>query len=150
MVDGWWAVAQTDEWTDRQTLGKLTRLSIRCLINVISSLYRRHWLAIQQKKTETMSEPRYDKNNTMSVRPKKPQISLGISPVRSVFAVRMKKACVLSYPLSAQRRLWSDWAEGWFESSQGAQSLCWFCHVAAHLFALMYLNIREFLVTNHY
>ena len=26
-----------------------------------------------------------------------------------VFAVRMKKAWVLSYPLSAQRRLWSDW-----------------------------------------
>ena len=25
------------------------------------------------------------------------------------FAVRMKKAWVLSYPLSAQRRLWSDW-----------------------------------------
>ena len=29
-----------------------------------------------------------------------------------VFAVRMKKAWVLSYPLSAQRRLWSDWEEG--------------------------------------
>ena len=29
------------------------------------------------------------------------------SPIR-VFAVRMKKAWVLSYPLSAQRRLWSD------------------------------------------
>ena len=28
-----------------------------------------------------------------------------------VFAVRKKKACVLSYPLSAQRRLWSDWAD---------------------------------------
>ena len=27
-----------------------------------------------------------------------------------VFAVRMKKAWVLSYPLRAQRRLWSDWA----------------------------------------
>ena len=27
-----------------------------------------------------------------------------------VFAVRMKKAWVLSYKLSAQRRLWSDWA----------------------------------------
>ena len=27
-----------------------------------------------------------------------------------VFAVRMKKAWTLSYPLSAQRRLWSDWA----------------------------------------
>ena len=28
-----------------------------------------------------------------------------------VFAVRMKKNWVLSYPLSAQRRLWSDWAD---------------------------------------
>ena len=28
-----------------------------------------------------------------------------------VFAVRMKKAWVLSYPLRAQRRLWSDWAD---------------------------------------
>ena len=28
-----------------------------------------------------------------------------------VFAARMKKAWVLSYPLSAWRRLWSDWAD---------------------------------------
>ena len=28
-----------------------------------------------------------------------------------VFTVRMKKAWVLSYQLSAQRRLWSDWAD---------------------------------------
>ena len=28
----------------------------------------------------------------------------------NVFAVRTKKACVLSYPLSERRRLWSDWA----------------------------------------
>ena len=28
-----------------------------------------------------------------------------------VFAVRMKKAWVLSYSLNAQRRLWSDWAD---------------------------------------
>ena len=27
------------------------------------------------------------------------------------FAARMKKAWVLSYPLSAQRRLWSEWAD---------------------------------------
>ena len=31
-----------------------------------------------------------------------------------VFAVRMKKAWVLSYPLSAQRRLWSNWADTHF------------------------------------
>ena len=29
-----------------------------------------------------------------------------------VFAVRMKKARVFSYPLSVQWRLWSDWADG--------------------------------------
>ena len=28
-----------------------------------------------------------------------------------VFAVRMKKAYVFSYPLSAKRRLWSDWVD---------------------------------------
>ena len=31
-----------------------------------------------------------------------------------VFAIRMKKPWVLSYPLSAQRRLWSDWADSHF------------------------------------
>ena len=37
-----------------------------------------------------------------------------------VFAVRMKKDCVLSYPLSAQRSLWSDWAD-----AQADLSLRW-------------------------
>ena len=32
----------------------------------------------------------------------------------SVFVVRMKKAWVLSYPLSGQRRLWSDWVHSYF------------------------------------
>ena len=51
-----------------------------------------------------------------------------------VFAVRMKKAWVLSYPLSAQRRLIRlGRCPCWSESSLGAQSLCWFCHVVAHL-----------------
>ena len=37
-----------------------------------------------------------------------------------VFAGRMKEAGYLSYPLSAQRRLWSDWAD-----AQADLSLCW-------------------------
>ena len=37
-----------------------------------------------------------------------------------VFAVRMKKAWVLSHPLSAQQRLWSDWAD-----AQADLSLRW-------------------------
>ena len=64
-----------------------------------------------------MFESRHDKTNKVSMRPAKTQISLGIRPVWSVFAVRMKKAWVLSYPLSAQRRLWSDWADAHAELS---------------------------------
>ena len=37
-----------------------------------------------------------------------------------VFAVHMKEAWVFSYPLSAQWRLWSDWAD-----AQVDLSLCW-------------------------
>ena len=39
---------------------------------------------------------------------------------RSRCVVRMKKACVLSYPLSAQRSLWADWTD-----AQAELSLCW-------------------------
>ena len=68
------------------------------------------------------------------VRPAKTQISLGIRLVWSVFAVRMKKAGVLSYPLSAQRSLWSDWADAQANlSSLGAQSFCCFCHEVAQV-----------------
>ena len=38
----------------------------------------------------------------------------------SVFAVRMKKHWALGYPLSAQQRRWSDWAD-----AQADLSLCW-------------------------
>ena len=62
-----------------------------------------------------------------------------------VFTVCMKKAWFLSYLMSAQRRLCSDWADaqadlsrlggcpGWSESSLGVQSFCWFCHEVAQI-----------------
>ena len=50
-----------------------------------------------------------------------------------VFAVRMKKTWVLSYPLSAQRRLWSDWADAQADLSLRWAHFCWFCHEAAHI-----------------
>ena len=77
------------------------------------------------------------------VRPAKTKISLGIPPVWSVFAVRMKKAWVLSYPFSAQPRLWSDWADARADLSHslGVQSFCWFCHEAAHsLISIVYID----------
>ena len=83
---------------------------------------------------QNASEPRHDKTNKMAVRPAKNQISLGIRPVWSVFAVRMKKAWVLSYPLSG-------WP-GWSESSLGAHTFCWFYHVAAH-FTLSYIPDKK-------
>ena len=49
---------------------------------------------------------------TVTVRPAKTQISL----IR-VFAVHMKKAWVLTDPLSGQRRLWSDWADAQSDQS---------------------------------
>ena len=71
------------------------------------------------KWTIRMSRP-MTKLTKWHVRPAKTQISLGVRPVWSVFAVHMKKARVLSYPLRAQRRLWSDWAD-----AQADLSLRW-------------------------
>ena len=68
------------------------------------------------------------------VRPAKTQISLGVHPVWSVFAVRMKKAWVLSCPLSTHRRPYQTgrmprlmWV------FVGCTSFCWFCHEAAQV-----------------
>ena len=62
-------------------------------------------------------EPPHDKTNKMTVRPATTQISLRVRPVWSVFPVRMKNPWVLRYPLSAKRRLWSDWADAQAELS---------------------------------
>ena len=53
-----------------------------------------------------------------------------------VFAVRMKKAWVLRYPLSAQRRLWSDWAD-----AQADLSLRW---VHTHLVCFVMSRLKYF------
>ena len=80
-------------------------------------------------------ELQHDKTNKMSVRSAKTQISLGIRPVWSVFAARMKKPWVLIYLLSTQRRpdqtgrmprlIWVF--------ARCTLSVCWFCHVVAHM-----------------
>ena len=51
-----------------------------------------------------------------------------------VFAVRMNKAWVLSYPLSTQQRFWSDWADVLADLSLhwAHMPFCWFCHDVAH------------------
>ena len=60
-----------------------------------------------------------------------------------VFAVRLKKVWVLSYPLSAERRLWSDWADAQADLSLrwAHMPLCWFCHEVAHYYK--WLRVKE-------
>ena len=69
------------------------------------------------------------------VRPVKTQISLGVRPVWSVFAVCMKKHWVLSCPLSAQRMLWSGWADAQADLSLRCAHMpfCCFCHAPAQI-----------------
>ena len=57
-------------------------------------------------------EQSHDKTNKMACVPSEDSEQPGHppSPIR-VFAIRIKKAWVLSYPLSTQRRLWSDLAD---------------------------------------
>ena len=63
-----------------------------------------------------------------------------------VFAVRMKKAWVLSYPLSTQRRLWSDWANAQADLSlcRVHMPFCWFCYEAAQIHYVLgyWLSLR--------
>ena len=57
-------------------------------------------------------EPAHDKTYKMTCAPSQASDQPGHPPSQiRVFAVRMKKAWVLSYPLNAQQRLWSDWAD---------------------------------------
>ena len=65
------------------------------------------WLLTTYRVSQTF-EPPHDKTNKMTVRLAK----TGHPPsLIRVFAVRMKEAWGLSYPLSAQQRLGSDWAD---------------------------------------
>ena len=52
-----------------------------------------------------------------------------------VFAVCMKKAWVLSYPLGAQWRLWSDWTDAQADLCLhlAHKPFCWFCREAAQV-----------------
>ena len=81
-----------------------------------------------------------------------------------VFAVRMKKAWTLSYPLSAQRRLWSDWADAqpdWSDwvDAQPALSLRWahthfvgfvMSHLIYSVSLSIYLSLPIYLPTYYY
>ena len=82
------------------------------------------------------NEPSHDKTNKVAYAPSVDSDQPGHPPsLIIVFAVRLKKALVLSYPLSAQRRLWSDWADAQADQSfrWAHMPLCRFCHDVAQI-----------------
>ena len=68
-----------------------------------------------------------------------------------VFAVRMKKAWALSYPLSAQRRLWSDLADAQADLSlpRVHRSFCLFCHEVAQMTIMISAFILLSIIKSH-
>ena len=91
-------------------------------------------------------EPPHDKNNKMTFAPSEDSDQPGHPPsLIRVFTVHMKKAWVLSYPVSAQWRLWSDWADALADLSLcwAHRSFCWFCHEAAQLLSWYHKNVKS-------
>ena len=81
--------------------------------------------------THNMVGPPHDNTNKMACAPSEDSDQPGHPPsLIRVFAVHMKKARVLSYPMSAQRRLRSDLADAQTDLSLrwAHMPFCWFCH----------------------
>ena len=79
-------------------------------------------------------EPPYQKNKQNDCAPSEDSDQPEHPPsLIRVFAVRLEKARILRYPLSTQRRLWSDWADAQADLSLrwAHMPFCWFCHDAA-------------------
>ena len=82
---------------------------------------------------------RMTKPTKCHVCPAKTQISLGVCQVLSESSIFTGRSIgSLAYPLSAQRRLWSDWtgAQADLSFRWAHWSFCWFCHAQAHILKL--------------
>ena len=81
-------------------------------------------------------EPPHDKANKMAIAPSEDSDQPVHPPsLIRVFAVRMNKHWILSYPLSALRRLYLDLADAQADLSLrwAQRTFCWFCHEVAHI-----------------
>ena len=82
------------------------------------------------------NEPAHDKTYKMGFAPSEDSDQpVHPSSLIRVFAIRMKKVWVLSYPLKAQRRLWSDWAvaQVYLSLRWARKPFCRFCHALAQI-----------------
>ena len=101
------------------------------------------YLSVIDSEIHLKNEPPHDKTNNVVLRPVKTQISLGTRPVWSESSLSAWKI------LGSLATHWahSEYSDrtghpGWFSSSLGAHSFCWFCHEAAQMTVLLYLFLR--------
>ena len=115
----------------RQTKGQTKRQTSSLTVWLCMRIWRMNLRRTKRTKISWAGsfELRHDKTSKMSVRPAKTDQPGHPPSLIKVFAVRMKKAWVLSNPLSAQRRLWSDWAD-----AQADLSLRW---AHSHIFGFV-------------
>ena len=112
-----WVTWLKNDWKNVESKAKLkhTHTNLVALYSNYSGVWQ-HIMPGQQ-----IYEPPLDKTNNMACAPSEDSDQPGHSPsLIRFFTVRMKKAWVLRYPMSTQRRLWSDWAD-----AQADQSLRW-------------------------
>ena len=141
-------------WLSEETLDTL--LSRGCLVKTLISLYYSHvWMYFFSScnthvrgipnsyflLTCTFSrlthyKPVHYKTDKMACAPSEDSDQPGHPPsLIRVFAVCLKKAWVLNYPLSVQQRLWSDLVDAQADLSLpwAHMPFCWFCHALAHV-----------------
>ena len=99
------------------------------------------------------NEPPQDQTNKMACAPSEDSDQPGHPPsLIRVFGVCMMKALVLSYLLSAQQSLWSDWADAQANLNLRWAHIpfCWFCHEAAQMFKSSFCRYNQIiLVPSH-
>ena len=80
-------------------------------------------------------EPQHDKTNKLALRPVKTQISLGIRPLwsESSLSAWSTLGSLATHWVHIEDSDQTRRMPGWSESSLGAHSFCWFCHIMAHL-----------------
>ena len=136
-----WSMTKPTKSRAARRLGSVfTRRCISSLVcNASSCRRRRQWLDCATGHTylsRDMTKP------TKWVHPAKTQISLGIRPVWSESTLCTQWVAKDPRFLHADSED-SDQTGCWSESSLGAHSFCWFCHVAVHFIGFVLLWRHE-------
>ena len=88
----------------------------------LREIINQFWKKNMNKRTKNIHLSRHlTKSTKWPVRPVKTQISLGIHPVWSVFAVHSMSSQGTKVSSCGQQRHWSDWAADWSKSLLGTQ-----------------------------